>query len=74
MGGYLLLSQTPNEGNERERVRAGSKKIKCILTATSIITPRACARGNVISFVCRLSSVCLSVISTKIARSGDLDI
>ena len=42
-----------------------------------IITPRACARGNVIGFVCRLSSVVCrlsSVVSTKIARSGDLGI
>ena len=44
--------------------------------ATKFITPRACARGNVIGFVCRLSSVVcrLSVVSTKIARSGDLGI
>ena len=35
-----------------------------------IITPRACARGQVIGFVCRLSSV----VSTKISRSDDIGI
>ena len=38
-----------------------------------VITPRTCARGNVISFVCRCC-LSLSVVSTKIARSGDLGV
>ena len=40
--------------------------------ALGVITPHACARGKVIGFVCCL--LLLSVISTKIARSGDLGI
>ena len=39
-----------------------------------IITPRACARGKAIGFVChRLSSVVI-VVSMKIAKSRDLGI
>ena len=36
----------------------------------TFITPRACARGNVIGFVCRLSVVCLSLAQ----KSPDLEI
>ena len=42
-----------------------------------IITPRTCARGKAIGFVCRLSSVVCrlsSVVTTKIARSRVLGI
>ena len=42
-------------------------------TAPAIITPRACARGKVIGFVCRRLSSSV-VVNTKIARSGDLGI
>ena len=38
-----------------------------------IITPLACARGNVIGFVCRLSS-CLSVCLSLAQKSPDLEI
>ena len=37
-----------------------------------VVTPRACARGKVIGFVCRCLS--LSVVSTKVAGSGDLGV
>ena len=37
-----------------------------------LITPRACARGKVIGFVCRRLSSSVVVVSTKIARSEDL--
>ena len=39
-------------------------------TKHNVITPRACARGKAIIFVCRL----LSVIGMKITRSRDLGI
>ena len=41
-------------------------------THGAFITPRACARGKAISFVCCLSSVI--VVIMKIARSGVLSI
>ena len=45
-----------------------------ILAATYLVTPCACAGGKAIGFVCHLSVVVIVVITTKIARSGDLGI
>ena len=44
-------------------------------TVSQLVTPRACARGKAIGFVCCPSVVCLlSVVVTKIARSRVLGI
>ena len=42
----------------------------CVRVYSSLITPHTCARGKMTGCV-RLSVVCLSSVSTKIARSED---
>ena len=49
-----------------------SADLERLLNAYSIITPRACARGKVISRVVFVIVIVVVVVDTKITKSGDL--